>query len=209
MNKIITLMMLTFVLSLKAMVAVSVEILNGENTPGYILDALTAISLNAGEDSISIASKSRTVTEQIEVMLDYYILCNKGKFVNQKAECGISLAKQVYHRDCHAGLDLFDANVNKAENIRKMSEALTQSIVALGESRTCMNHVVVPGIATAYIAVDIKPSSINNRKKFYHAVKNHPAVIRFYYPDIRGIAPSPVKDSAFHLEFVRKAENDK
>lgn len=182
----------------------NIQILNGDKMPKYILKELTAISLAAGEQSISISSKSRTVEKQVEVMLDYYILCTKGKFANKKETCGIKLAKQVYHTNCHAGFEVFNSENSKEQNVVVMSKVLTESLKVLGEARTCMNHVIIPGIKTQYIAVDIKPSSINDLKRFYHAVKANTQVKRFYYPSIKGVESSAVKESAFHLEFERE-----
>ncbi|MCW8876254.1 MAG: hypothetical protein OQJ89_14280 [Kangiellaceae bacterium] len=183
--------------------AAGIEIKNGQNLPQYILNELSSIGFDAGETSIAISSKERTVERQVQVMLDYYIYCTKGRLANRKNDCGIGLAKQVYHRDCHGGFDSFSATVSRDENVRNMTLALTKSLKKLGESRTCMNHVVIPGIKTRYVAVDIKPSSIDNHKKFYQAVTANPNVKRFYYPYIKGIPASPVKDSAFHIEFFR------
>jgi hypothetical protein len=210
MSKFSKLFFLTSYLSLSVALAdpvleQEIEILNGNNTPAYILKQLTSISLEAGEQSIAISSKGRTVKKQVEVMLDYYIRCTKGRFANKKEICGIKLAKQVYHTDCHGGFSDYEVEQSKEKNIEVMSEALTESLKALGESRTCMNHVIMPGIKTQYIAVDIKPSSISNLKKFYLAVKANTQVKRFYYPNIRGVEPSAVKESAFHIEFERQA----
>lgn len=186
------------------MLADGVEILNINNTPEYIIRELTTISRQAGEKSITISSNERTVQKQVEVMLDYYILCTKGKFADKKEICGISLAKQVYHPDCHGGFDLFNAEKSKADNIKIMSKVLAETLIVLGESRICMNHVVVQGIITRYVAIDIKPSSIDSLKRFYLAVKANPKVKQFYYPKIKGVVTSPVKESAFHLEFERQ-----
>ena len=183
--------------------ASNVEIKNGESLPQYILNELSTISAMAEEKSIAISSKQRTVKRQVEVMLDYYIYCTKGRLANRKEQCGIALAKNVYHSDCHGGFSRFSDTASRQENIRNMTEALTKSLKKLGHSRTCMNHVVIPGIVTKYIAIDIKPSSISNHKKFYQAVISNPNVKRFYYPKIAGVPVSPVKDSAFHIEFIR------
>lgn len=186
--------------------AADIEIKNGENLPQYILAELSSIGFDAGETSLAISSKQRTVKTQVEVMLDYYIYCTKGRLANRKNECGIALARKVYHSDCHAGFSRFDAAIPRDENVRNMTHALTDSLKKLGSSRTCMNHVVIPGISTKYVAIDIKPSSINNHTKFYQAVISNPNVKRFYYPFIKGIPASPVKDSAFHIEFIRDFE---
>ncbi len=180
-----------------------IEILNSENTPDYIVKELVSISIVAGEASVVISSKNRSVRKQVEVMLDYYIYCTKGQFANKKETCGIDLAKRIYHPDCHGGLSSFSLKNARVQNVKAMSDTLLDSLKQLGESRTCMNHVVVPGIKTRYIAIDIKPSSISNLKKYYMAVKENPKVKRFYYPTIKGVEPSLVKDSAFHLEFER------
>lgn len=184
--------------------AQEVKLLNSQGIPDYIALELKKIAHTAGEFEIAISSKSRTVEQQVQVMLDYYILCTKGRFAGQLNVCGIQLAKQVYHPNCHGGFDAFDSKKNRQDNVKLMSSTLEKSLVALGEDRLCMNHVVIPGIKTNKIAVDVRPSSIKSYRKFYNAVKANPNVVQFYYPDIKGIPKSQVKESAFHIEFLRQ-----
>ena len=185
----------------------STEIINAQGLPEYVLNELRSISRAANERSIVISSKKRTVRKQVEVMLDYYILCTKGRYASQPELCGIEFAKQVYHKDCHGGFEAYDKSSLTAVNIEAMTIALSASLKKLSHARTCMNHVVIPGIKTRFIAIDIKPSSIKDKKRYYHAVKDNPKVARFYYPAIKGVQPSAVKDSAFHLEFERQEED--
>jgi hypothetical protein len=197
-------LLMSLCLYLTPLSAVEVIIENSEDTPAAILQELKAIGQSAGELSMTLSSKNRNVQTQVEIMLDYYILCSKGRMANQRQRCGINLARQVYHSDCHGGFEAFNANKSRAENIAAMSQALSESLIALGDQRTCMNHVVIPGVNTRYVAVDIKPSSISNHKFFYQAVTNNPKVKRFYYPPIKGVEPSAITESAFHLEFERQ-----
>ncbi|TQV87280.1 hypothetical protein [Aliikangiella coralliicola] len=174
-----------------------VVIENSENLPNYIKNEISKIAFEAGDTRIKITSKSRSVEKQVEVMLDYYILCHRKN-------CGVELAKKTYHPDCNRALSLFDPNQSRENNVAKIARALRADLVELGSRRTCMNHVVLPEIKNRLVAVDIAPSSINNLKKFYDAVKNNNKVVRFYYPAIKGVPPSQVFDSAFHLEFYRQ-----
>ncbi len=199
-------MLIIFVLLSQKLFAteVGIQIFNSKDMPDYILSELKSISIAAGDKSITVSSKNRSVKAQVTVMMDYYILCTKGRFVNNKEKCGIKLARQVYHQDCHGGFDEFNASKSKVENIEVMTAALTKSLKKLSENRICMNHVVIPGIKTENIAVDIKPSSVKDHKKFYQAVMANPNVVGFYYPKIKGVAASQVKESAFHIEFKRQ-----
>lgn len=195
---------IVFLFLSKQVLAQEVKLLNSQGIPDYIVVELKSIAHQAGEAEIAISSKSRSVEKQVQVMLDYYILCTKGRFSYQPEVCGIKLAKQVYHPNCHGGFDKFDPDRPRQENVRLMTAALTESLIKLGEDRLCMNHVVIPGVKTKKIAVDIKPSSVSNYHKFYNAVKANSKVIEFYYPDIKGLPTSQVKESAFHIEFERE-----
>ena len=184
--------------------AANVEILNASNIPDYIIIEIQNIAAEAEEYKIDISSDTRTVRKQVEVMLDYYILCDK--VVDAKKDCSIGLARRVYDRECHGGFSAFDPSASREVNIEKMTDAFSKSLLELGDSRRCMNHVVIPGVFTKNIAIDIKPSSISNKTKFYQAVINNVHVVRFYYPTIKGIPKSEVQDAAFHLEFKRKKQ---
>lgn len=180
----------------------NLEISNVEHIPDYIIKEIINIARASDENNIQISSKTRTVKKQVEVMLDYYILCDK--VADSKKQCGIELAKKVYDKACHGGFSAFDPLASRQVNISRMTKALTKSLILLGEKRTCMNHVIIPGIVTKNIAIDIKPSSISDKKRFYRAVINNKAIVRFYYPAIPGVPKSSVKDAAFHLEFKRE-----
>lgn len=184
--------------------AQNVELYNAIGLPNHIVDSLKKIANAAGEFNVVISSKQRTVQQQVEVMLDYYISCEKVTDEQRKASCGLALAKKVYDIECHGGFNAFNRTSPREENVARMTKALTKTLIELGTKRRCMNHVVVPGIETAIIAVDIKPSSIMNHAKFYDAVMNNPKVILFYYPAIEGKPVSEVVDSAFHLGFIRE-----
>jgi hypothetical protein len=198
--KLLTLELLLFVCSFSAF-AVNVEVINGANIPDYIMEEIHSIAVEAKEFKIVISSKTRSVKKQVEVMLDYYIFCNK--IMDAKKECGIELARRVYDSDCHGGFSIFDPSASRDVNLKKMTDELTTSLIQLGDSRRCMNHVIIPGVFSKNIAIDIKPSSISNKQKFYQAVINNKNVVRFFYPLIKGVPKSEVKDAAFHLEFVR------
>ena len=185
-----------FLLWADCALAQSVEIENDKNIPEYIKLELKKIALDAGDTHIKITSKSRSVEKQVNVMLDYYILCKRD-------ECGVELARKTYHPDCNGAISLYDIGRSRNENVAVMAKALKADLVRLGDDRTCMNHVVIPNIKTRLIAIDIAPSSINDRRKFYDAIKKSDKVVRFYYPKINGVPPSLVTDSAFHLEFLR------
>lgn len=178
--------------------------INGESLPSYVLAELEKIAQESGEHKISISSKKRSVEKQVSVMLDYYIECTKASLNSKQKGCGIERAKRVYHLDCHGGFSDYDQSASREENVRRMTKALIESLKILGEKRTCMNHVEVPGIKSQLIAVDIRPSSINDHQKFYEAVKANSNVIGFYYPYIKGKPRSLIYDDAFHLEFRRQ-----
>jgi len=177
---------------------------NSKGLPAYIVLELNKIAKSAGETSLDISSKQRTVQKQVEVMLDYYITCERVSDLKQKEKCGIELAKKVYDKECHAGFSEFKLSDSRAINVERMGKALTASLILLGDQRVCMNHVVIPEIITNIIAVDIKPSSVKNWKTFYEAVKNNERVVQFYYPVIIGVPKSEVKDAAFHIGFLRR-----
>jgi len=184
--------------------AKEVVINNGAGLPDYIVAELKKIALEAGEYQIDISSKQRTVRKQVEIMLDYYITCAEISNEEDKNSCGISLARQIYDVECHAGFDVYDPTSTRQKNVKLMTEALMLSLLGLGNKRVCMNHVVIPGIKTDLIAVDIKPSSISNNATFYDAIINTPKVVQFFYPPIKDKPLSQVKDAAFHLAFMRK-----
>ncbi len=202
MKNLNTLILLLFV-SLTSSAGES-TLVNDDGLLGYVTTELEKIALEAGEARIAISSKRRSVREQVEVMLDYYITCEKISDVKQKIDCGIDLAKKVYDAECQAGFSVYDPNVSRVENVNRMTDKLAASLVELGERRRCMNHVIVAGIKTEVIAIDIKPSSIQNKGRFYEAIKNNPNVVQFYYPNIVGKPKSEVKDAAFHIGFLRQ-----
>jgi len=186
------------------MKAKEVLINSGADLPDYVITELKNIAVEAGEYQIDISSKQRTVRKQVEIMLDYYITCTEISNKADKNSCGIALARQVYDVECHAGFNVYKQNSTRQDNVERMTEALTASLLKLGNKRVCMNHVVIPGIKTDLIAVDIKPSSISNNATFYDAIINNPKVVQFFYPPIKDKPLSQVKDAAFHLAFVRK-----
>ena len=184
--------------------AENVVISNAAGLPSYILKELSQIALDSGNETIALSSKKRTVKKQVEVMLDYYILCTKISDPQKKKGCGIALAKQVYDKECHGGFAVYNPESTREHNIQMMTAALTQSLIKLGENRVCMNHVVIAGIKTRIIAVDVKPSSVKNKSRFYDAVLANQNVVQFYYPDIAGKPESKAKDAAFHIGFLRQ-----
>ncbi len=177
---------------------------NAYGLPYDIVKELREMVSLAGENNVTVSSKQRTVKQQIEVMFDYYITCEKITDLEQKSKCGIELAKNVYHSDCHAAFDVYDSRASRNANVVVMTKALTESLVKLGSNRHCMNHVELPQIYTPIIAVDLKPSSIKDLARFYDVVKRNNKVVQFYYPDIEGRPKSQVQDSAFHLGFLRQ-----
>jgi hypothetical protein len=179
-----------------------VQIHNVKNLSPFVFNELKNIAIMSGEKNLIISSRQRSVKKQVEVMLDYYITCEKKP--HYKSLCGIELARKTYHSDCHAAFSVYDSKNTRKKNVSIMAKRLKQALIALGEKRRCMNHVVISHIKTPIIAVDIKPSSIKNPIQFYEAVKKNKKVIQFYYPKIKGKSKSDVKDSAFHLEFLRE-----
>ncbi|TQV75142.1 hypothetical protein FLL45_09395 [Aliikangiella marina] len=198
-------LLITFLITFSSVCcANSVTVGNAQHLPKYVLNELEKIVQESGEEYVEISSKQRSVKKQVEIMLDYYIECTKASAKSKQQGCGIERAKRVYSQDCHGGFELYRADLTRTENIQNMTKGLKAALIKLGDERTCMNHVVIPGMRTALIAVDIKPSSVKNRVRFYEAIKSNPNVVKFYYPHVTGKPKSAVYDDAFHIEFKRQ-----
>ena len=199
-----TLLVLILLLSYSSLMAKEPILNNAYGLPYYVVKELRQIAREAGEFNVTVSSKQRSVKKQVEVMLDYYITCGKVSNPEQKDNCGIELAKNVYDQECHAAFEVYDENSSRDANVEIMTDVLTDSLILLGKDRRCMNHVTIPQIYTPIIAVDLKPSSVTDLAKFYDAVKRNTSVVQFYYPNINGRPKSAVKDAAFHIGFLRQ-----
>lgn len=147
-----------------------------------------------------ITSSRRTITKQVELLIKECNnrsggSCKKEHFATDYAsECADAI-RQAY-----------------PTSTERLVKALTEDLKAAGEDRTCMAHVDVPGLTTRYVAIDVDPSSVPNKRKFYDAVLDSDSCAvasRFFHPDGRTGWPeapkqSAVWDRAFHIEFPRE-----
>jgi hypothetical protein len=197
----------------EALTAGEVTVLHAEGLPRHVVAGLKAIAAAAGDREISVASKTRTVRKQVDVIIDYYIECNAGDRITQQrrdsGRCNVETALRVYDSDCRGPIALYDREKGRADNVDRISNELTATLTALGPARSCMVHVELPGITLSNIAVDIAPSSVDDSSRFYDAVVADSSVVRrrFYYPEVPDRPRSQVPDSAFHLEFPRTPDD--
>ncbi len=188
------------------LVWVAVELTgNTAGLPVSVRTALMEIGAAAGADRLHVTSTTRTAQEQASAIIDYYIECGQAPARRAEGVCGVDLALRVYDPACHPGIDLYrpPSEQTRSETIRQMGAAIAANLTRLGPARGCMRHVASGADGAHWYAIDIAPSSVADPAAFYDAVTAHPAVIagRFLHPPITGRPPSPVPDSAFHIEF--------
>lgn len=153
----------------------------------------------SGETGALISSRDRTPEKQVSVMWNNCVAKSGGQ------TCKKQFLAPGYNRICSVFmLDAFDGSTDDATNKAEMTKALSDGLRSLGNTRPCMQHVVVPGIARLNRAIDVKPSSVTDHAKFYDAVMHKDSCAdksRFFYPPIPGKPASSTPDRAFHIEF--------
>lgn len=156
---------------------------------------LKEILIKADLDAATISSDERTAGEQASVMYRYYLRAGAPncpqKTFRERKQCALSSYGSIGRAAIHAVTDV----ENVPTLIADMTAIIKTEIAQAGDSRNQMMHVTMPG----RYAIDVKPSSVANHKRFIKAVLAHPQVIpsRFFWP---GKAGGP-KESAFHIEF--------
>ena len=182
--------------------AAPARVVRGKKVPAKVEQVLTAIAKAAGETSIVVSSYRRSPQRQAQVMMDYYIECNRGvPRGSTKDQCGPALAKNTYHVKVHPAIDAYRANSSREANVAAMSRKLIKILKEAGSTRRFLMHVSGRGLDGPNEAVDVKPSSVSNHHAFVRAVMAHQDVDqeRFFYPGKVGGVP----ESAFHIEIPR------